>query len=136
MSNQQHDKSQLSTRLLQKIFIVVLVATYLIDTFLQLRSRTNESRQFIELLLLLLIPVGYFILSYIINSKKRLKLLGIFQSLVASVAAYVFWNTLVSVMQNLHRAYTANLKMYYATAIITGILLIALLLYLRNRKNW
>jgi glucan phosphoethanolaminetransferase (alkaline phosphatase superfamily) len=136
MSNQQHDKSHLSTRLLQKIFIVVLVATYLIDTFLQLRSRTSESRQFIELLLLLLIPVGYFILSYLVNSRKQLRLLSVFQSLAASIAAYVFWNTMVSVMQNLHRAYTANLKMYYATAIVTGILLIAVLLYLRNRKNW
>lgn len=136
MLDQQDDKSQLGTRLLQKIFIVVLVVTYVIDTFFQLRSRTGESRQFIELLLLLLIPAGYFIVSYIINSKKQLRLVSIFQSLVASIAAYVFWNTMVSVVQNGHRAYTANLKMYYATASITGVLVIVVLLYLRSRKNW
>ena len=136
MASLEDEKRQLSTRLLQKLFIVVLIATYLIDTTLRLRSRTSEPRQFIELLVLLLVPVGYFALSYIINSRKQLKLLSIFQSLIASVAAYTFWNALVNLIQNLHRAYTANLKMYYATAIIIGILLTATLWYLRSHKNW
>lgn len=133
---EQHDKSQISTRLLQKTFIVVMVATYLIDTTLHLRSRTHESRQFIELFLLVLIPIGYFILSYLINSKKQFKLLSIFQSLIASIGAYAFWNTLVNITQNWHRAHTANLKIYYATSIITGILLSAVLWFLRIRKSW
>ncbi len=136
MTEQQHDKSLLDAKLLQKIFIVVLTATYLIDAFLQLHSLANESRKFIELLLLYLIPVEYFVVSYIINSRKQLRLLGIYQSLVASVAAYAFWNTLVNLIQNWHRAYTANFKMYYAAAIATGILLIVTLCYLRARKEW
>ena len=136
MKNQQHDIPQLATRLLQKIFIIVVVATYLIDTTLHLRSRTNDPRQFIELLLLFLIPVGYFIVSYVLNSRKKLKLSSFFQSLIASIAAYAFWNTSVNLIQSLHRTYTANLKLYYAAAIMTGILLIAALLYLRTRKDW
>ena len=136
MKNQQHDIPQLATRLLQKIFIIVVVATYLIDTTLHLRSRTNDPRQFIELLLLFLIPVGYFIVSYVLNSRKKLILSSFFQSLISSIAAYAFWNTSVNLIQSLHRTYTANLKLYYAAAIMTGILLIAALLYLRTRKDW
>lgn len=136
MTDHPQNKSQLGTRLLQKIFIVILGATYLIDTILRLLSQTNQPRLFTEFLLLLLVPVGYFVISYLINSRKQLRLFSVFQSLVASIAAYAFWNTLVNLIQNFHRAYTSNLKMYFFTAIISGILLIAILLYLRRFKNW
>lgn len=134
--NQTQENSQLDTRLLEKIFILVVVVTYAIDTIIRLRSRTSEPRLFNELLLLLLIPAGYFIISYLVNSRKNLKLLSIFQSLISSVAAYAFWNTLANLVQNFHRAYTVNLKMYFLTAAITGILLLVILLYLRSTKNW
>jgi glucan phosphoethanolaminetransferase (alkaline phosphatase superfamily) len=136
MADQNQSKAQASTRLLQKIFIVVSIATYAIDSILRLRSQTTQQRLFIELLLFLLVPVGYFILSYLISSRKPFRLLSVFQSLVASIAAYAFWNTLTNIIQNFHRTYTANLKMYFLTAIITGFLLIAVLLYLRLRKDW
>ncbi len=137
MANQQLDKSQLNTRLLQKIFIAVITATYLLNSFLQVRTaRYIGSRQYVEILLLLVVPVGYFVISYIINSKKRLKLFSVYQSLVASVTTYAVWETLISLIQNWHKTYTANLKIYYAAAIVTGFLLILVLCYLRVRKKW
>lgn len=135
MSDISNGGSQPSTHLLQKLFVIVTGGSYIIDTILRIRSQTLEPKILIELSLILLIPLGYFIIAYLVSSRKRLRLTSVSQSMIASIAAYSFWNALFDFMPSISRAHS-SLKMSLLTALAAGLLLLIVLLYLRHNKNW
>jgi hypothetical protein len=136
MNESNQTAAALRIRLLQKIFIMIIPLTYILQTVTQLRRVTNDTKLFTELLIISLVPVGYFLFSYLTISKKISRLTSIFQSLLAAIVTYIIWTTVVNIIQSFHAIYDGNITLDFVTALIVAIILATSLISLRKMKLW